>query len=365
MKILILANDDEGLYKLRKELIQRLIKDKNQVFISLPEGAYISFMKKMGCRFMKVQIERRGKNPLKDLKLCLQYHKIIRKIKPELVLTYTVKPNIYGGILCRIHRIPYIVNITGCGTAIENGGLLSRVLLFLYKISLKKASQVFFQNKENLNYFKQKVNVRTSRLIPGSGVNLEEHKYEEYPQESGALRILFVGRIMKDKGIEELLSCAEALTDCYPNVCFDLVGGYDEKIYQNRVKELERKGVVKYLGIQDNVHMLMKTHHAVIMPSYHEGMSNVLLEAASTGRPVIASNIPGCREIYVEGLTGIGFQPRSAEDLIRAVKEFIILPYEKKAAMGKAGREKVEREFDRKIVVESYLQEIQKVLGRS
>ena len=364
MKILILANDDGGLYKFRKELIQQLIKDKNQVFISLPEGSYIPFMKKMGCRFIKTPMERRGKNPLQDLKLCFQYHQVIRKLKPELVLTYTIKPNIYGGVLCRIYKIPYIANITGCGTAIENGGLLSKVLLFLYKISLKEASQVFFKNKENLNYFKQKVNVRVSRLLPGSGVNLEEHKYEEYPQEDGTLRILFVGRIMKDKGIEELLSCAEALADCYPNVYFDLVGGYDEKIYQNRIKELERKGAVKYLGIQDNVHMLMKTHHAVIMPSYHEGMSNVLLEAASTGRPVIASNIPGCREAYTEGLTGIGFQPKSAEEIIRAVKEFIALPYEKKAAMGKAGREKVKREFDRKIVVESYLQEIQKVLER-
>ncbi len=358
MKLLILANDDGGLYKFRKELLQRLLKEQNQVYIAVPNGPYISLMKRIGCRFVPIQLERRGKNPFNDLKLIFRYNEILRKLKPEVVLTYTIKPNIYGGILCRVHRIPYIENITGCGTAIENGGLLSKVLLFLYKISLKGASQVFFQNQENQNFFRKKMCLQKSRLIPGSGVNLQEHKYEEYPAEDEKIHFLFVGRIMKDKGIEELLSCAEVLADHYPKIYFDLIGDYEDKIYQSSVEELEKKEAVRYLGFQDNVHAFMKTHHAVIMPSYHEGMSNVLLEAAACGRPILATKVSGCRETYDDGESGIGFAARNREDLLRAIKEFLGLTYKEKQKMGIKGREKVEREFDRKQIVEIYLEEI-------
>lgn len=187
---------------------------------------------------------------------------------------------------------------------------------------------------------------------------LEEHCYEEYPEESGGIRFLYVGRIMKDKGIGELLAGAERLKKHYPNLCFELAGGYDEESFRDRIEDLERKEIVRYLGEQTDIHSIMKEHHAVILPSYHEGLSNVLLEAAACGRPVLATEVPGCRETFEDGISGIGFKPKSSEALVHAVEKFMALPHESRRQMGIRGRKKVEREFDRHIVMDAYMQEI-------
>lgn len=358
MKILVLANHDAGLYKFRKELLQAMLNNGNRVFLSLPEGEYIPLLKEMGCTFCRTTLDRRGMNPFKDMHLLLQYIRLVKKIKPDVVLTYTIKPNIYGGIVCRISHTKYIANVTGLGTAIENKGVLAKILLYLYKTGLKGASQVFFQNKSNQMFFQRKGLIKRGRLIPGSGVNLEEHCYEEYPEESGETRILYVGRIMKDKGVGELLAGAEQLKKNHPNIRFDLAGDYDEESFRDRIEKLEKRGIVRYLGQQTDIHSIMKEHHAVILPSYHEGLSNVLLEAAACGRPVLATDVSGCRETFEDGISGIGFQPKSSQALVRAVEEFIDLPYDLKRQMGRHGREKVEREFDRRNVIHAYMQEI-------
>lgn len=358
MKIMILGNSDVGLYKFRKELVQALTDCGDEVYLSVPEGEYMPLLEEMGCTFCRTPVDRRGMNPFKDMRLLLQYDRIIRRLRPDIVLTYTIKPNIYGGIICRIRHVKYIANITGLGTAIEKKGTLSRVLLFLYKSGLKDAVQVFFQNETNRDFFNEKKLVRKGRLIPGSGVNLEEHCYEEYPAESGGIRFLYVGRIMKDKGVGELLDGAEQLKKRYPDLCFDLAGGYDEESFRGRMEELEREGIVGYLGERKDVHSVIKVHHAVILPSYHEGLSNVLLEAAACGRPVLTADVPGCREAFEDGISGIGFQPKSSEALVCAVEKFLNLPYEEKRQMGMNGRRKMEKEFDRRIVVRAYMQEI-------
>lgn len=359
MKVLVLTNSDLGLYKFRKELLQSLIDHGNEVFISLPDGKFVQSMVAMGCHFIQTSLERRGMNPIKDLMLVFQYKRIIQKIEPDVVLTYTIKPNIYGGIVCRIYKIKYIENITGLGTAIEDKGALSKVLLLLYKIGLKGAAQVFFQNKRNQKFFKAKSIIKKSRLIPGSGVNLQEHCYEEYP-DTGEIRFLFIGRIMRDKGIDELLICAKYISEKYRNVYFDLIGDYDEERYRDEIAFLEKAGTITYLGSQDNVHTFIRSHHAIILPSYHEGLSNVLLEAAACGRPVLATLVPGCRETFIDGISGIGFSAKSSDALIKAVENFISLPYEKRREMGIYGREKMEQEFDRKLVIDAYIDEIYK-----
>lgn len=358
MRILILGNSDLGIYKFRKELIQALINDGNEVILSLPYGDYIPLLKKMGCIFCKTLMDRRGMNLYKDIQLLLQYNKIIREIKPDVVLTYTIKPNIYGGIICRWHHVRYIANVTGLGTAVEKGGFLSEILLFLYKEGLRSAWQVFFQNESNRNFFREKKLVRKDKLIPGSGVNLKEHCYEDYPAESEELHFLYVGRIMEDKGVKELLDGIGELKKNYSNIYFSLAGGYDEENFRGRIEELVEKGIVKYLGEQKDIHSLIKTCHALILPSYHEGLSNVLLEAAACGRPVLATNVPGCRETFEDGVSGIGFQPKSSAALVVTVKEFLDLSYEEKRQMGIRGREKMEKEFDRQIVINAYMKEI-------
>lgn len=358
MKILVLANFGMGLYNFRKELLEELINQNNEVYISLPSDDYVPKLKKLGCKFIETHLERRGTNPIKDLKLLFHYINIIKRIKPDVVLTYTIKPNVYGGIACRITKTPYITNITGLGTSVENKGVMQKITLMLYKAGLKQASCLFFQNKNNLKFFVDKriVNNKT-RLVPGSGVNLEQHIFEEYPENDEKNRFLFIGRMMKSKGIEELLQAIKIVKEKYPNTKFELVGHCEED-YHQQLLELNKFGIINYHGQQSDVHSFIKKSHATILPSYHEGTANVLLESASSGRAVLASRVPGCKETFDEDVSGFGFEVRSVDSLVEAIIKFINLPYEQKKAMGLAGRKKMEIEFDRKIVLNAYLDEI-------
>ena len=207
----------------------------------------------------------------------------------------------------------------------------------------------------------RKIYLGKTILLTGSGVNLEMNRFRKYPEDGRKLMFLTVGRIMKDKGIEELLMCAEKIKERYPNVIFRLVGMFDQEQYRPMVEKAVKKGNIEYLGQRDDVPELMAQSHAIIHPSYHEGLSNVLLESAACGRPIIASDIPGCKETFDNGITGIGFSPKNTQALIEAVEKFIQLPYEKKIDMGMLGRKKVEVEFDRNIVIETYLEEMRKL----
>jgi glycosyltransferase involved in cell wall biosynthesis len=360
-RILILANNDVGLYKFRLELIKELVKN-HEVFISLPNGEYVDKLTELGCEFIHTPISRRGTNPIADLRLLFKYIGILNEIVPDVVLTYTIKPNVYGGLACRILGVSYIANVTGLGTAIQNEGLIQKITLNLYKIGLKRVSCVFFQNEFNKQFFiKRKIVKKNFRLIPGSGVNLAQHKFEEFPGENEEIKFLFIGRLMKEKGIEELLQAAKRIKEFYPNVYFDLIGIIEEN-YNHILADLEEKEVVKYHGLQDDVHSFIKVSHATILPSYHEGTANVLLESAATGRPILSSKVPGCIETFDEGISGFGFKVKNVESLYDTIIKFLNLPYEKKRAMGIEGRKKMENEFDRKIVVESYLNEINRII---
>lgn len=360
-KILILANSSGGLYAFRCELLKRLIEQGNEVYCSVPFLERIEELSELGCKCIETKISRRGVNPFEDFKLFLHYSKLLKKIKPDVVLCYTIKPNIYGGLACQSKRIPYVVNITGLGNAIENKGILQKIALFLYKMGLKKARKVFFQNSENQKFMTENGYVKVeNELLPGSGVNIDRHCFEDYPAEREEIVLLTIGRLMKAKGTDEILSAAEILKKEYPNLIFRFIGRNDSN-YDEKIKEAVDKGIIEFLGFQKDVHSFVKECDAVLHASYFEGMSNVLLETASSGRPVIASNIPGCRETFDNGVSGIAFKPRDVDDLVRAVKEFINLPYDKRVSMGKAGREKIEREFNREIIIEKYIDIINKI----
>lgn len=357
MRVLILANNDGGLYLFRKELLKKIVSDNNELFVSFPDGEWRESIERLGCTYIKTDVDRRGMNPIKDFVLCLNYLSIIRKIKPDVVLLYTVKPNVYGGMACRVLRVPYISTVTGLGTSIENPGLLQKLVIVLYRAGLKKATAVMFQNVANEKIFSKLHIGNNHHIVPGSGVNLLEHCFEEYPLENSTVRFTFVGRIMKDKGISELLEAAKEIKKDYPAIQFDLIGGFDES-YQAFVEQAVKDGYVNYLGIKQNIHPYYKDSWAIIMPSYHEGICNVCLEGASTGRPILASNVPGCIETFDEGITGFGFQSKDSKDLVRAIRQFISLPYKKKAAMGLAARQKMEKYFDKNIVIREYMNEI-------
>lgn len=364
-KLLILTNDANGLYLFRKELIESFMADGYEIVVSLPSDKNCEKIEKLGCKIVEAKLERRGNNPIKDGKLFLSYCHLIRKIRPKVVLTYTIKPNLYGGLACRLLRVPYLCNITGLGTAIENESMLSRILLKVYKISTKNANCVFFQNEKNKTFMNRHgIACNNYKMLPGSGVNLTKHIFREYSSEGDKIKFLAVIRIMKDKGIEEYLQAAQILHEKYKNLEFGLVGDYEEEsrhIYEPLVKTLVDKNIIKYYGHVDNVPQLMAESHVIVHPSYHEGLSNVLLEAAACGRPVLASNINGCVETFIEGKSGFSFEIKSTEALVEAVEKILKFSFEQRRQMGISARAWVEDKFDRNLVLQAYNEELNRL----
>lgn len=360
-KVLILANNDVGLYKFRKELIQELVKEY-KVYISLPDGEFIHQLKEIGCEFINTPISRRGTNPITDLKLFINYRKIIKDVKPDVVLTYTIKPNVYGGLACKMSGVPYITNITGLGTAVEEEGFLQKITLSLYKLALTDVKCVFFQNKENKDFFFRKSIIDgRGKLIPGSGVNLNYYPMLEYPSDT-VVTFLFIARVMKEKGIDQYLDAAKYIKEKYPNTAFHILG-FCEGAYEKKLREMQDCGIIQYHGMQSDIREFHKISHCTIHPTYYpEGMSNVLLESAACGRPVITTNRSGCREIVEAGFNGYIVKQRDSQDLIGKIESFLKLDYVSKKEMGVNGRLKVEREFDREIVINAYLEEIKKCI---
>ena len=350
-RIVILANQSGGLYDFRKDLMIAL-QEKAEVYAVVPHNDRWDELQALADCVIELPIDRRGMNPARDAKLLGQYRAILKRLRPDLVLTYTIKPNIYGGLACRALHIPYAVNITGLGSAIENGGWLKRFVLTLYKPVLAGAKVVFFENAGNRDTLAATGVVPRGRdvVLNGAGVNLEDYPYQPYPQE-GAVRFLFVGRVMHEKGVDELFAAARRMKQTYGDgVEFHIVGSFEEG-YKPLMDELECSGVVKYHGYQSDMKRFYAMADCVVLPSYHEGMSNVLLEAAASGRPLITSDIPGCREAVEPGVSGYLCPARDADALYAAMRRFAELPHAQRAAMGYCGRERMERQFGKTAVV--------------
>ena len=358
-RVLILANNDVGLYRFRKDLIAVFLNAGHEVYISLPDGDFVSELVKLGCRFLDTPIDRRGMNPLRDGRLFRRYCAILKEIEPDLVITYTIKPNIYGGIACRIAHIPYAANITGLGSAIENGGWLKKFVLALYKPALKCAKAVFFENSENRDILAAAGVVPNGRdvVLNGAGINLKDYPYQPYPR-GGPMCFLFVGRVMHEKGVDEFFAAAKRLKQEYgDSVEFHVVGSFEES-YKSIMDELEQSGVAKYHGYQSDMKPFYAMAGCVVLPSYHEGMSNVLLEAAASGRPLITSNIPGCREAVKDGISGFLCECKNTDSLLDAMIRVIMLSADERAQMGCAGRKLMEETFGKEKVVEETIRNL-------
>lgn len=361
---MILANSDTGLYKFRRELLEELVK-QHQVTICLPNGDFVPAMSEIGCKFIQCDfLERRGKNPFKEVKLISFYKEVLKKERPDIVFTYTIKPNIYGGMACKSLGIPYVVNITGLGSAVENAGIMQKVTLTLYKIGLKGAQKVFFQNTENRDFMLEKKIVSGAYdLLPGSGVNLNQ--YQEHPYPIGeTVDFVFIARIMKEKGIDQYLDAADFIHKKYPETRFHVCGACKEE-YRVKLEKMHQDKTIIYHGKVKNMVEIYRKISCTIHPTYYpEGLSNVLLESSATGRPIITTNRAGCREVIDDGVNGFICKQKDSEDLIKQVEKFLKLSWEERKNMGLAGRRKVEKEFDRQIVIDKYLQEIAQVSKR-
>lgn len=357
--VLVLVNHDVVIYNFRKELIERLILEGYHVVISSPYGERIDDLIAMGCEYYEATIERHGTNPFKEFKLLTYYKNLMKKVKPDVVLTYTIKPNIYGGLAAKKYNIPYIANITGLGTAVEKDSIIQKINIVLYKIAFSKIHKVFFQNNENMNFFKKNnIVVDKHELVPGSGVNLNHFNVLEYPAED-TIEFVFISRIMKEKGIDQYIAAAKYITKKYSNTKFH-VCGFCEENYENQLIRLENKGVLKYHGMVRDVREILSKTHCTVHPTYYpEGLSNVLLESSASGRPIITTDRSGCREVVDDGVTGYIVKQKDPLDLIEKVENFIGLKHNQKKQMGLDGRAKVEKEFDRQYVVNTYLKEIE------
>ncbi len=352
MKILILANNDVGLYRFRNELIDEL-SHSAEVVLSLPYGPMVENFTEKGYRFVDTPIDRRGINPVKDIFLLAKYIKLIKKERPDLVITYTIKPNIYGGIACRLCGVRYCENITGLGTAFQKKGALLSVVTFLYKAALKKATTVFFENSDNLNTLVTSGIISNDKtvLLNGAGVNLDYFDFKPYPDVGKRTEFLFIGRVMKEKGIYELIEAMRRLTNDGEDCILHILGGCEEDC-EPILRKNESDGILKYHGHVDDVKPYIEACHCFVLPSYHEGMANTNLECSSMGRPIITSNIPGCKEAMPEEYSDFLVTPANSESLYNAMKAFIALTPEQKSDMALKARRHAENNFDKRSVIE-------------
>ncbi|TSB48571.1 glycosyltransferase family 4 protein [Alkalicoccobacillus porphyridii] len=359
-RVLFLVNHDVVIYNFRKEIVEKLIAEGFEVIISSPGGERIEDLKAMGCEYEEIIFDRHGTNVFNELKLIKYYKQLIKRVKADVVLTFTIKPNIYGGIACKTLGIPYIANITGLGTAVENGGLMQKITTALYKNAFKKINTVFFQNQENMDFFKRRnIAVSKHKLLPGSGVNLEQFNLLDYPSDD-KIEFVFISRIMKQKGIEQYLEAAEFIKGKYPNTRFHICG-FCEEAYEDKLYKYHNEGIIHYHGMIRNINNILERTHCTIHPTYYpEGLSNVLLESAAVGRPIITTDRSGCREVVDDGINGYIVKANNSEDLILKIEGFLKLEFLVKKQMGLAGRKKVEKSFDRNTVIKAYMEEINK-----
>jgi galacturonosyltransferase len=358
-KILLLSNHFITLYSFRKELIQRLVDDGHKVYISMPADVQNKFFEDIGCIIIETPLERRGTNLVKDLQLVGCYKRIMKHVQPDIIFSYTVKPNVYGSMASNALHFKQVCNITGTGATFLKESVLSKIVRMLYRVSLKKCYKVFFQNTGDRDYFIKYGMVNGNyEMLPGSGVNLEQHAITELPHDD-IVNFIFIGRVMGVKGIDQYLDCAKEIKTKHPNTHFYVAGWNEEEKYKQLVDEYCKAEYVEYIGFKKDIDSWIRRCHCTVLPSLGgEGIPNVLLESAAVGRACIASNINGSRDAIDDGVTGYLFETGNSQSLVEKVEQFLGLSFEEKKAMGLAGHEKIAKEFNRERVIEKYLNEL-------
>lgn len=369
--IALLTNNDDDIYCFRKELIEALIAEGHEMMISCPDGPKFELMKDIPYIYDNPDIDRRGTNPLKDFGLLMHYHKLFKQYKPSVVLTYTAKPNVYASLAASHLGIPVINNLTGLGSVVNESGLKKAFIMWLFKLAYKKSACMMFQNETNMKVAINAGMVKGRyRLIPGSGVAIDRYPLQPYPEggdgKTGAPIVFnYMGRVMHDKRVDDYIEAAKRIKANYPQTEFNLLGFIEptESHYEQELKDLEKEGVVIYRGSQKDVRPFVARAHATIHPStYGEGMSNVLLESASSGRFLITTDNPGCKETVEDGKTGYIYHGGNVDELVSCIERFLALSNEQRKTAGEFGRQRMEKQFSRQIVIEAYKEEILRLL---
>lgn len=369
--IALLTNNDDDVYCFRKELIEGLLAEGYEMLISCPDGPKLELMKDIPYRYDNPDIDRRGTNIISDFKLMMHYRKLFKKERPAVVLTYTAKPNVYAGMVAKSLGIPYINNVTGIGSVVNMARLKKALILGLFKMSYRGASCVMFQNSTNMKLALNSGMIKGDyKLIPGSGVDLSRYPVQNYPDggdgKTGDTIIFnYIGRVLHDKGVDDYIEAAKRIKKNYPNTEFNMLGFIEptENHYEAELAELGEQGIINYRGSQKDVKPWIARAHAIIHPStYGEGMSNVLLENASSGRFLITTDNPGCQETVVDGKSGFIYHGGDVDALVETIEKFLLMDNGTRRTMGAEGRKYVEDNFSRDIVVAAYKDAIRGIL---
>lgn len=370
-KILISINTSWNVYNFRSGLVQALVAAGYEVVVAAPQDGHSARLADLGCRYLPLPMDNQGTSPRSDLRLYRRYVRLMRDERPDCFLGWTIKPNIYGTLAARSLRIAAINNISGLGTAFIRGGWLSHFAKGLYRLALRHSGTVFFQNRDDRGLFVDQGLVARERtaLLPGSGIDLT--RFSPVPMNTrpaGDLRFLLIGRVLWDKGLAEFVAAARQVRSRHPRIRFQILGFLDAAnqtaVPRSEVDRWVAEEGIEYLGTTDDVRPFIADADCVVLPSYREGTPRTLLEAAALGRPLIATDVPGCREIVDNGSNGLLCAVRDGDDLARCMLEMIAASPEERAEMGAFSRAKVEREFDEGIVIARYLEAIEAALSR-
>lgn len=365
--IAIVINTSWNIFNFRLGLLKALQEEGYKIVAIAPRDEYTEKLEALGFEYHNIDINNKGTNPLEDAKLVFAFYKLYKKIAPDVILQYTIKPNIYGSMAAGMLGIPVISNISGLGTVFLNDSLSSKVARFLYKVALKVPKKVFYQNAHDRELFVQSnlVKAEKTELLPGSGIDIEKYKpLKEKQENNNTLRFLFIARLVKDKGLVEYVEAAKQITRSSTE--FAILGafylGNPTAIKENEMQKWEREGAIKYIGTSDDVMSVISEYDCIVLPSYREGLSRVLLEAASMAKPIITTSVPGCKEVVDDGVNGYLCEVKDADSLAEQMRKMLKLTYEERSEMGRRGREKVVKEFNEKIVIKKYEETIASIL---
>ncbi|MDE3022002.1 MAG: glycosyltransferase family 4 protein [Pseudomonadota bacterium] len=372
MKIVIALNTAWNLVNFRAGLIRAFVADGYEVVAVAPNDEYVPRLAELGCRFVALPMDNKGTHPGRDLLLCFRFLKLLRRERPDVYLSYTVKPNVYGSLAAHVLGIPVVNNIAGLGAVFIHSNWVTRLVKLLYKTALSRSRHVFFQNDEDLRQFVEQglvVKDKVSRL-PGSGIDLSTFGYAPMAiLGNHPLVFLFVARLLWDKGVGEYVEAARMVRCQYPTVKFQLLGFMDVKnptaVSSAQVGDWIKEGVIEYLGVTDDVKPYLVEADCIVLPSYREGVPRSLLEAAAVGRPIVTTDAVGCRDAVVDGVNGLLCRVGDAADLAVKLLRMIEMNPEERMLMGLAGRKKMECEFDEKIVIDRYLRVIEEIIPSS
>ncbi len=365
-KIVISINTSWNIYNFRMGLIKALQEEGYKIYAVAPKDEYVKKLQEKGVECFDIFMNNKGTNPIEDIKTIWEYYKIYKEIKPGIALHYTIKPNIYGTIGAKLAGVKVINNISGLGTVFLNNSISSKIGRNLYKIALKFSNKVFFQNPYDRELFIENrlVDKGKTDLLPGSGIDTQKFK-PLLKESSGKFKFLFIARLVRDKGIIEYVEAAKEILQKYKNAQFQILGafypGNPTAITKEQMQKWQDEGIVNYLGTSDRVSQIIKESDCVVLPSYREGLSRVLLEAASMEKPIITTDTPGCKDVIDNETSGFLCEVKNAKSLAKQMERMLNLSAKQREEMGKRGREKIVKEFDESIVINKYIQAVKEV----